>query len=76
MSRLPAQSGIRICGFAPVRLRREANNIKKARSLLLEKNIEIVSQKVGGNKGYKIDFYVSSGTVQCQILGEQVVEYY
>ena len=52
------------------------NNIQKARTLLSERNIQIVSEKVGGHKGYKIDFYVSSGTVQCQILGQQVIEYF
>lgn len=46
------------------------DNIDNARLFLKQKRIQIVSQRVGGNRGYKIEFYISTGTVKCQLLGE------
>jgi len=46
------------------------NNVEYARRFLKKKNIEIISQKVGGNKGYRIEFDISTGSVKCQFIGK------
>ena len=48
------------------------DNVENARRFLKQKRIKIVSQKVGGNRGYKIEFDISTGTVKCQLLGKNL----
>lgn len=50
-------------------------NEVEVRNLLKQLNIKIVAAKTGGNKGYKIDFDLSSGVVKCSVFGEKVEEY-
>lgn len=45
-------------------------NVDQARRFLKEKNIDIISQKVGGNRGYRIQFDISTGSVKYQLLGK------
>lgn len=47
------------------------DNIDKAKSLLREYQIPLLKEKVGGIKGYKVHFDLSSGLVKCQIFGEK-----
>jgi len=46
------------------------DNVENARRFLKSKGIEIVSQRVGGNRGYKIEFNISTGKVKCLLLGK------
>lgn len=46
------------------------DNVENARCFLKQKRIKIISQKVGGNRGYKIEFDISTGIVKCQLLGK------
>jgi len=52
-----------------------ANNEKAVRALLKDLGIKIIAAKTGGNKGYKVKMILSTGKVECQILGEQVEEF-
>lgn len=45
-------------------------NIKKVKELLKDRNINIIKEKTGGEKGYKIIFNIATGEVRCQIYGE------
>ncbi len=51
------------------------NNLKIARQVLKEHNIKILNQKVGGEKGYRIEFDTATGIVTCQIFGEKEEKY-
>jgi chemotaxis protein CheD len=45
-------------------------NVDQARRFLKQRNIKIISQKVGGNRGYMIQFYISTGSVKYRMLGK------
>ena len=47
------------------------NNVKRTKEVLAEKKIKILREKVGGEKGYRIEFDVSTGMVRCQLFGEK-----
>ena len=47
------------------------NNVKRTEEVLAEKKIKILNKKVGGEKGYRIEFDVSTGRVRCQLFGEK-----
>ena len=47
------------------------NNVKRTKEVLAEKKIDIIGEKVGGEKGYRIEFDVSTGLVRCQLFGEK-----
>lgn len=51
------------------------DNEVAARAILKERNIPIVASKTGGEKGYKVEFNLSTGKVKCQVFGEEVKEY-
>ncbi|MCK5707290.1 MAG: chemotaxis protein CheD [Candidatus Aureabacteria bacterium] len=46
-------------------------NVSSVKETLKKKNIRIVAAKTGGQKGYKIDFQLQTGTVICQVFGEK-----
>lgn len=50
-------------------------NDTAVRAILKELGIKIVASQVGGEKGYKVEFDVSSGKVQCQVFGAEVKEF-
>lgn len=64
----------RLFGGAKLILKSNQNigqeNVDHARRFLKQKKIEIISQRVGGNRGYRIQFDISSGSVKCQLLGK------
>jgi len=45
------------------------DNAKKIREIMKEKNIKILKEKIGGEKGYRIELDVATGLVKCQIYG-------
>ena len=63
----------RLYGGAKLILKSNQNigreNVDHARRFLKQKNIEIISQKVGGNRGYRIQFDISTGLVKHHLLG-------
>lgn len=50
-------------------------NEQLAREILKNEKIKIIASKVGGTKGYKIEFNLQNGMVFCQILGEECTEH-
>lgn len=51
------------------------NNSQKVKELLKQHKIEILKQKMGGKRGYKIRFDISTGIVYCQVYGQKEVKY-
>lgn len=52
----------------------QANEIA-ARAVLKQLGIRVVAAKTGGEKGYRVKFDLITGKVQCQIFGEEIMEY-
>ena len=51
------------------------NNSQKVKELLKQHKIKILKQKMGGKRGYKIRFEISTGTVYCQVYGQKEEKY-
>ncbi len=52
-----------------------ADNETAVRSILKESSIKVVRSKTGGDKGYQIDFNLSTGRVTCRQFGEETMEF-
>ena len=52
-----------------------ADNVESVRSILNDMGITIVASQTGGEKGYKIEFDLSTGKVECRIFGGEPKEY-
>ena len=50
-------------------------NAAAARAILRELKIVVVGASTGGERGYKIDFDLTTGKVFCQIFNEEIKEY-
>jgi len=50
-------------------------NADKVREILKYKGIQILNEKVGGEHGYKIEFDISTGIVNCRVFGQKEEQY-
>ena len=51
------------------------DNEVATRELLKTFNIPIIAAKTGGEKGYRIKFFLETGKVECQIFGQPIEEF-
>lgn len=51
-------------------------NALRAKEVLRKNKVRILKEKVGGKRGYKIEFDVSTGMVTCQVFGQKEQKYF
>lgn len=76
---LPAQLKAKIFGGAKI-LRMVSQDIGKdnenaVRQILKTMGIAILASETGGEKGYQVDFDLSTGRVTCRVFGQQPSEF-
>jgi chemotaxis protein CheD len=52
-----------------------SDNIKAAQDVIKELGIPLRNSRVGGERGYRVDFDLNTGKVFCRVFGEPVKEY-